>query len=52
MKKARGRITAECRCELPAITADTRFELAAELRDESGDVVATATVAWLLSPVA
>lgn len=50
MKKARGRITAECRCELPPISGDTRFELRAELRDESNDVVATATVSWLLSP--
>jgi uncharacterized protein (TIGR00369 family) len=49
MKKARGRLTAECRCDLPEITGDTHFELRAEIRDEAGDVVATATVTWLLS---
>jgi acyl-coenzyme A thioesterase PaaI-like protein len=49
VKKARGTLTAECRCELPEISGDTHFDLRAEIRDESGDVVATATVTWLLS---
>jgi acyl-coenzyme A thioesterase PaaI-like protein len=49
IKKARGNLVAECRCDLPEITADTRFELACEIRDPSGDIVATATVTWLLS---
>lgn len=49
LKKARGTLTAECRCELPEIGADTRFELACEIRDTAGDVVTTATVTWLLS---
>jgi acyl-coenzyme A thioesterase PaaI-like protein len=49
MKKARGTLVAECRCVLPEIVADTRFELACDIRDRSGDVVATATVTWLLS---
>ena len=50
MKKARGTLTAECTCTLPVITADTRFDLDAEIRDAAGDVVARATVTWLLSP--
>src|SRR3954470_21143232 len=49
IKKARGTVTAECRCDLPAIVGDVRFELSCDIRDISGDVVATATVTWLLS---
>ena len=49
VKKARGTLVAECRCELPEILADTRFTLSCEIRDPAGDVVATATVTWLLS---
>lgn len=49
IKKARGRLTAECRCNLPEITSDLSFDLHAEIRDEAGDIVATATVTWLLS---
>ena len=48
LKKARGTLTAECRCEVPAITQDTRYDVQSEIRDESGDVVAKATVNWLL----
>ena len=49
LKKARGRLVAECRCDLPEIVEDTSFELQAVIRDQAGDVVATATVTWLLS---
>ena len=49
VKKARGTVVAECRCELPEIVGDTRFTLSCEIRDPGGDVVATATVTWLLS---
>ena len=48
LKKARGTLTAECRCTVPAITEDTRYDVHAEVRDEAGDVVAKATVNWLL----
>jgi acyl-coenzyme A thioesterase PaaI-like protein len=50
VKKARGTLTAECVCELPPITSDVHFDLHAEIRDAAGDIVATATVTWLLSP--
>lgn len=48
LKKARGTLTAECRCDVPAITEDTRYDVHSDIRDESGDVVAKATVNWLL----
>ena len=48
LKKARGTLTAECRCTVPAITEDTRYDVHSEVRDEAGDVVAKATVNWLL----
>src|SRR5579862_1456388 len=50
LKKARGTLTAECTCDVPAVTAETRFDVLSEVRDASGDVVARATVTWLLSP--
>jgi acyl-coenzyme A thioesterase PaaI-like protein len=50
LKKARGTLTAECVCDVPPITTETRFDVSPEIRDASGDVVARATVTWLLSP--
>lgn len=48
LKKARGTLTAECRCEVPAFTGETRYDVRSEVKDEAGDVVARATVNWLL----
>ena len=48
LKKARGRLVAECRCEVPAVDGETRYDVRADIRDEAGDVVAKATVNWLL----
>lgn len=50
LKKARGTLTAECRCAVPTVTGDTNVEVHTEIRDAKGDVVARATVTWLLSP--
>jgi acyl-coenzyme A thioesterase PaaI-like protein len=50
IKKARGMLTAECRCAPPPISSDTNFDVTAEIRDAANDVVARATVTWLLSP--
>lgn len=52
MKKARGELVAECRCEVPTVYTPVEVELHPEIRDESGDVVARATVRWRLAPVA
>jgi len=48
LKKARGTLVAECRCEVPTVTGETRYSVRSEVKDESGDVVARATVEWLL----
>jgi acyl-coenzyme A thioesterase PaaI-like protein len=50
LKKARGTLTAECRCDVPEVTAETKFDVQSEIRDSAGDVVARATVTWLLAP--
>jgi uncharacterized protein (TIGR00369 family) len=51
IKKARGTLTAVCRCEVPAVAAQTSLDIATEITDPAGDVVARATVTWLLSPL-
>jgi uncharacterized protein (TIGR00369 family) len=50
LKKARGTLTAECQCNVPPVDAETSYDVHAAIRDEQGDVVADATVTWLLSP--
>ena len=50
LKKARGTLTAECRCDVPVVETETSFDVHSEVRDESGDVVARATVTWRLAP--
>jgi acyl-coenzyme A thioesterase PaaI-like protein len=50
VKKARGTLVAECRCTVPRVTQNTSFDVHADVRDATGDVVAHATVTWLLSP--
>jgi uncharacterized protein (TIGR00369 family) len=49
LKKARGTVTAECRCEIPAFEGERSIEVTAEVSDESGSVVARATVCWKLA---
>jgi acyl-coenzyme A thioesterase PaaI-like protein len=51
VKKARGELVAECRCQVPPVYAPVEIELYPEIRDAGGDVVARATVRWRLSPV-
>jgi uncharacterized protein (TIGR00369 family) len=52
LKKARGRLVAECRCEVPAVTEEREQLVESVVRDEAGDVVARATVRWRLAPAA
>jgi uncharacterized protein (TIGR00369 family) len=51
LKKARGTLTAESRCEIPHVKEETPFQVHATITDTSGDIVARATVTWLLRPV-
>jgi uncharacterized protein (TIGR00369 family) len=50
VKKARGTLVAESRCVVPAVSGPTPVEVHAEIRDAANDVVAHATVTWLLTP--
>src|SRR5438552_15437139 len=46
VKKARGLLTAECRCSVPEIHGETTYDVHADIRDQTGDTVAKATVSW------
>lgn len=51
LKKARGRLTAECRCEVPDVTEPMDRTVVAEIRDAGGDTVARVQVRWRLGPL-
>lgn len=50
LKKARGTLTAECRCDVPVVTERTPFAVTAEVTDSEGEVVSRTTAHWLLDP--
>ena len=50
LKKARGTLTAECRCEIPSTVERQEYRVVGEIRDASGELVATATALWLIGP--
>ena len=50
LKKARGRLEAECATEVPPLDGRTEHEVAVAIRDAAGDVVATATARWVIEP--
>jgi len=52
LKKARGTITATCRCTPPASAEESRHEITADLTDAGGEVVARAIASWLVRPPA
>jgi acyl-coenzyme A thioesterase PaaI-like protein len=51
LKKARGRVTAECHCAVPHVTESVNHQVVTNVRDETGDDVARVTATWRLSPV-
>jgi acyl-coenzyme A thioesterase PaaI-like protein len=51
-KKARGLLTAECRTEIPATSERIEYQVQGEIKDASGDVVASVTAHWLIGPIA
>jgi len=50
LKKARGTLVAECRCQSPADIPDSEHELGGEIRDRDGLLVAVARARWLTGP--
>jgi acyl-coenzyme A thioesterase PaaI-like protein len=50
LKKARGRLTAECYCEVPESNEEREFDVACDIRDRSGEVVSHVVAHWLIGP--
>lgn len=48
VKKARGTLVAECRCDLPTVTEDMDYPIEAVITDQEQDVVAKVKVMWRL----
>lgn len=49
-KKARGKLIAECQCEVPKFDERTEVPVITTITDTAGDVVTTATARWLIGP--
>lgn len=50
LKKARGTLTATCRCELPSSTESREYEIHGDIADATGTVVARAHARWRVGP--
>lgn len=50
LKKARGRLTAECTAPVPESSEERDYEVQAVIHDLSGEVVARATARWRVGP--
>jgi uncharacterized protein (TIGR00369 family) len=50
LKKARGRLVAECRVNVAAVTEEREQPAEITIADSAGDVVARATATWRLRP--
>ena len=52
LKKARGRLRAVCRCEIPDSNAEREYLLTGEILNADDEVVAIARARWLIGPEA
>ena len=50
LKKARGELLAECRCEVPATNSEREVEVLCEIRNTDGDIVTMVRAQWLIGP--
>jgi uncharacterized protein (TIGR00369 family) len=50
LKKARGRLTARCRCEIPSRNLEHEYLLTGEIFNADGQVVAIARARWKVGP--
>ena len=50
LKKARGKLVAECHCEVPVDNTEREYTLNGDILDASGDVVAVARACWRVGP--
>ncbi len=50
LKKARGKLTAEANAPVLQSNEERDLRVTTEIKDEAGDVVATATAHWLVGP--
>jgi acyl-coenzyme A thioesterase PaaI-like protein len=50
LKKARGRLVAECRCEIPDNNAEREVEVLCEISNTDNEVVTVARAQWLIGP--
>jgi acyl-coenzyme A thioesterase PaaI-like protein len=51
LKKARGTLEAEARCQVPEVTEAEDYVVEALIRDQEGDTVAVVRARWRLAPV-
>jgi len=49
LKKARGRLTAECYCDIPG-KEKCEYTIKGDIRDAEGELVATVRARWLIGP--
>ena len=50
MKKARGRLTAECYCDIPDGQEKREYTIKGDVRDSEGELVASVHARWLIGP--
>ena len=50
LKKARGRLRAECRCDIPTSNEEREYLLTGAILNEGDEVVAEAQARWLTGP--